>query len=249
MAYQHGKFVWFTLYTQDVDRAKAFYGELFGWTTDEMPMPDGTYFVFKNGEVPVGGTRAPQDNKAPAHWQSYLSVADVDGKAKEVHAAGGKVMVKPHDIPTVGREAIVSDPHGAVLALFKSAEGDPEPPKGSGNWHWNELWSQDAKGAAEFYAKLVGYETKTMDMPTGPYHVLEESGTPCGGVMASPDANIPPMWLGYVHVDDADETARRAKELGASLMGDVMTLPGVGRFGMMKDPTGAAVAFITPAAA
>lgn len=247
MANQQGKFVWFTLFSNDVERAKGFYSELFGWKIEDMPMPNGTYHVFKMGDVGIGGTTKNPTDGAPSHWLSYLSVDDVDQLTKSVKAAGGSVLAEPHDVPTIGRESIVTDPQGAAVALFKGANGDPPDASGAGSWHWNELWTKDDAAAVSFLTETLGYQAETMDMPTGPYHVLKARDVPRAGAMKAPDPNVPPMWLGYVEVDDVDDTARRAKGLGAELVGELMDVPNVGRFGILKDPTGAVVGVIKPA--
>ena len=51
----HGHFYWNELMTRDVERAKKFYADAIGWTFEAMPMPDGTYWVAKMGDEPVGG--------------------------------------------------------------------------------------------------------------------------------------------------------------------------------------------------
>ena len=53
--YREGQFVWRELMTSDVDKSRGFYGELLGWTFQDMPMPTGTYTLAKKGEVMVGG--------------------------------------------------------------------------------------------------------------------------------------------------------------------------------------------------
>ena len=53
---ENGTFYWNELMTNDLDRAKAFYGAALGWTFEAMPMPEGsTYWVAKQGDRPVGG--------------------------------------------------------------------------------------------------------------------------------------------------------------------------------------------------
>ena len=83
----HGNFHWNELVTRDVEKAKKFYGSIIGWTFDAMPMPDGTYWVAKMGDKPVGGLfpdrPARSSNGVPEHWMSYLAVDDVDARVKK----------------------------------------------------------------------------------------------------------------------------------------------------------------------
>ena len=113
----HGTFYWNELNTRDAERAKRFYGDLIGWTFEAMAMDDGTYWVAKLGDRPVGGVfsiAGPEFDGIPEHWMSYLAVDDVDARVAGVAAAGGMVLRAPWDVPGVGRIAIVRDPGGAV---------------------------------------------------------------------------------------------------------------------------------------
>jgi hypothetical protein len=58
---------------------------------------------------------------APSHWLTYFEVTDVDASAKLVTELGGQVVSPPMDIPNVGRFAVVRDPQGAALAIYKNA--------------------------------------------------------------------------------------------------------------------------------
>jgi predicted enzyme related to lactoylglutathione lyase len=112
----HGSFHWNELVTRDVEKAKKFYGGTIGWTFDGLPMPDGTYWVAKMGDKPVGGfftIGGPQWEGVPEHWMAYLAVDDVDARVKKATAAGAKLMRPTFDIPGVGRIAILTDPGGA----------------------------------------------------------------------------------------------------------------------------------------
>jgi predicted enzyme related to lactoylglutathione lyase len=112
----HGHFHWNELVTRDVEKAKKFYGDAIGWTFDGMPMPDGTYWVAKMGDQPVGGLfpiAGQQWDGVPEHWMSYLAVDDVDARVKKATAAGAKLMRPAFDIPGVGRIAILTEPGGA----------------------------------------------------------------------------------------------------------------------------------------
>lgn len=117
----HGAFSWSELRTDDVEKAKAFYTGVIGWTAEEMSMADGgTYTVLKVGDTAVGGLMAmPEEAKgAPAHWAVYVTVDDVDKRLEMTTAAGGSVLMPAMDIPEVGRIAAVADPTGAAICLI-----------------------------------------------------------------------------------------------------------------------------------
>jgi len=96
----HGHFHWNELVTRDVEKAKKFYGSTVGWTFDGMPMPDGTYWVAKMGDQPVGGLfpiAGPQWDGVPEHWMSYLAVDDVDARVKKAAAQANAAREQVHE--------------------------------------------------------------------------------------------------------------------------------------------------------
>jgi hypothetical protein len=114
---QHGAFSWSELMTPDVAPAKKFYGKLFGWEMQDMPMEGMTYTVLNAGGSPVGGIMATPKEAAgaPPHWGTYVTVSDVDATAKQAVELGGTLLVSPRDIPGVGRFCLIRDPQGAML--------------------------------------------------------------------------------------------------------------------------------------
>jgi predicted enzyme related to lactoylglutathione lyase len=116
--WSHGTFCWNELMARDVEKAKAFYATTIGWTFDAMPMPDGTYWIAKQGDKPVGGIflmSGAHFEGVPEHWMPYLAVDDVDARLKTAMAAGATVIRSPFDVPGVGRIAILHQPGGAVI--------------------------------------------------------------------------------------------------------------------------------------
>lgn len=118
-------FPWHELYVPDTEAAIKFYSEALGFETEAMPMGDmGTYTMFKvNGQSVAGivQTGTEQVPEAPPHWAVYLSVDDVDARVAKCVALGGTNVVPAMDIPNVGRMALIADPQGAHIWLFKSS--------------------------------------------------------------------------------------------------------------------------------
>ncbi|MEE9494702.1 MAG: VOC family protein [Gammaproteobacteria bacterium] len=117
---QHGAFSWNELMTTDVDAAKSFYGKLFGWALEDMPMSDMRYTMAKVGDQDVAGMMPmpPDAGGMPPAWGAYVTVDDVEASAKQAEALGGKILMAPRDIPDVGRFCVISDPQGAVLSMI-----------------------------------------------------------------------------------------------------------------------------------
>ena len=116
----HGLPSWLELITTDPGAATEFYGQLFGWTFEVMPMPDGDYHVAAVGEEKVAGITAVPAEAAgtPPIWGQYITVDNVDQFADKVTQLGGQILVPPTDIPQVGRFMMFQDPQGASLSAF-----------------------------------------------------------------------------------------------------------------------------------
>lgn len=120
----HGAFSWFELTTSDPKAARGFYGKLLDWQFQDMDMgPAGTYTVVNVAGKGIGGvTGTPPNAKGmPPAWGGYVTVTDVDKVVAKVPDLGGKVLMPPTDIPTVGRFATIRDPQGATLSLITYA--------------------------------------------------------------------------------------------------------------------------------
>jgi predicted enzyme related to lactoylglutathione lyase len=247
-----GKFVWFELISSDAKRAQTFYSELFGWKIRAFPMGNASYDMIFTGEAldtMIGGFAARPRVGAPSRWISYVSVEDVDAAAKATVAAGGEILEPPTDLPGIARSARIADPQGAELSLFKRVNGDaPDTPTApAGRFFWNELHTSDPTSALSFYENVLGFSHRAMEAgPNNTYYVLSRDGVGRGGVTSHLSSDMPPHWLPYVAVDDPDATIARARTLGATIPVGPTDIPGVGRFGVLADPTGAMLAVMKP---
>jgi predicted enzyme related to lactoylglutathione lyase len=119
-----GALVWTELLTKDVKQAGAFYTGLFPWTTEVQQMPNMEYTLFKRGDANAGGMMAltPEMKGVPPHWMPYFGVTDCDATTKKTTDLGGGVHLAPHDIPGVGRFAILKDPQGAAFSILQAVK-------------------------------------------------------------------------------------------------------------------------------
>jgi hypothetical protein len=249
MSYLPGKFVWFEHVSSDAARARDFYSALCGWSVQSMPMGEQPYHMIRNGADAIGGFTTAQPG-IPSHWVSYLSVADVDRSFAAAVAAGAKGLMPPTDFGAVGRAAALADPTGAVVRLWKGAQGDPADVEKTpvGGWFWNELFTPDAKAAVAFYQKAFGFDVEATDIGAhGTYYLLKDaSGRMRAGVMQQPPGmTTPAHWLPYVQVADCDAAVAKAMQLGAqATMVPPTDIPDVGRFAVLLDPVGATIVVI-----
>jgi predicted enzyme related to lactoylglutathione lyase len=251
------RFIWHDLMTADVESAKRFYGEAFGWRFKGDAK--GEYDHIEAGQKGIGGIfKLDASRGVPPHWVGYVTVDDVDATVSKVKQLGGKVHVPKTDIPETGQFAIAADPLGAVFAPFRyTGKGANEPESNAMpepyTFCWDELLASDPDAAARFYTTLFGWRADSMDMPGfGRYTLLKRPGIKdsdgndknAGGLMKSPPGVPVSFWLTYVAVPDTDQLVAKVTRLGAKVTAPPMDIPNVGRFATLLDPQNAALAVL-----
>ncbi len=115
-------------------------------------------------------------------------------------------------------------------------------PNQHGDFVWYELLTSDVDAAAEFYAAVLGWRSKSFEGSTQGYRIFSAHDSDVAGLMTIPHdaaaAGMSPCWLGYIGVDDVDATTRRIVEAGGRQHVPPTDIPGVGRFAMLADPQG-----------
>lgn len=249
----HGKFVWYELMTSDPKAAETFYRNVVGWGAQDASPPGMSYTMFSAGETPVGGLMTiPEDARksgARPGWNGYVAVDDVDARAAQVPQEGGTVHHAPTDIPGIGRFAVVADPQGAILALFKGS-GEPPPPAvpgTPGHAGWHELYALDQATAFPFYSKLFGWtKAEPFDMgPMGLYQIFQWGDQPIGGMMNKPESVPAPFWGYYFNVDGIDAAAARVKAGGGQVLNGPHEVPGGDWIIQCTDPQGAMFSLVS----
>lgn len=118
--------------------------------------------------------------------------------------------------------------------------------KQHGAFSWNELMTTDIDGAKSFYSKMFNWQFQDMQMEM-PYTMANADEQEVAGLMPMPPeaVGMPPMWGGYVTVDDVEASAKQAVDLGGKILLDPRDIPEVGRFCVISDPQGATLSIIT----
>jgi predicted enzyme related to lactoylglutathione lyase len=245
-SHEPGTISWADLETTDQEGAKAFYGGLFGWEYEDLPVGEhGTYSMAKLGRRSAAAMSAqrPEDAERgiPPHWNVYVTVADVDATTAKVAAAGGQVFAEPFDVFDAGRMSVVADPSGAALCLWQAgtnigAEVVNEP----GALTWADTATPDAPAAQAFYSEVIGWRFEPMSQ-VPPYWVVFNGERPQGG-MTVPPPGVPPNWFPYFAVEDVEASMRVATDAGAQPFMGPIDIPNGGRFALIQDPHGAAFA-------
>jgi uncharacterized protein len=245
--YIPGTFCWTDLATTDQQAAKAFYGELFGWEAEDLPVGDGASYSMMRldgRDVAAIATQPQQQRDAgvPPAWQSYVSVESADASADRARELGAAVHAGPFDVLDVGRMAVIQDPQGAFFMLW-----EPRSHFGAGLVNapgalaWNELASPDHEASAAFYGDLFGWETSQFEASPDPYFVISNRGHGNGGIRPEQPPGTPPSWLVYFGIDAIDAGLAKVEQLGGSKLAGPIDIQ-IAKVGIVQDPQGAVFA-------
>lgn len=243
--YAPGTPSWVDLATPDVDNAARFYGELFGWTTEEPGTVEetGGYRFFLSGGRKVAGVGPLMQDGQPVVWSTYFATDDVDALAERVTEFGGTSLFEPMDVMDAGRMGFFSHPAAGVFGAWqardhKGAELVNEPV----SLAWNTLITPDTEAAATFLAVVFGLGTETQILGGREYAILTLDEDGVAGLMSPPPGmpeGMPAFWGVSFAVDDADAAAALAIERGGTMLQEPMDMPGIGRIATVTDPWGA----------
>jgi predicted enzyme related to lactoylglutathione lyase len=216
--------------------------------------PDAHYTIFEKDGNPVSALaqmdKPQQEMGLPSHWLSYVSTANVDASVEKAKQLGGTVVAGPFDVMEHGRMAVLQDPTGAAIALWQ-AKAHPGATRLDQPYSlvWTELMTNDPKKSQAFYTGLFEWGTEVMPMGTFDYTLWKRGTHSAGGMMQiQPEMGpMPPHWMPYFGVENADATAKKAKDLGGKAMVEPQDIPNVGRFAVLVDPTGGHFSILQPA--
>ncbi|MCB8968909.1 MAG: VOC family protein [Ardenticatenaceae bacterium] len=242
--YPDGLFCWVDLSTTDLEAAKAFYGGLFGWEFDDMPIDMGGFYTMcqiDGYNVAGMGGMSPdmQAQGIPPFWSSYVKHDDVDAIAEKITAAGGMLMFPPMDVMNEGRMAMAQDPSGAAFGVWQPKNNTGAQLVNIPNTLiWNELQTRDKAAANAFYTQVFDWGYAEDGNGYGMYKVGERIQAGMMQMDETWDASIPANWAVYFMVTDADAAAAKASELGGTIIVPVTAAGEMGRFAVVRDPQG-----------
>lgn len=238
-----GKFVWFDLFTHDIQKTTSFYQGVFGWTFVDTAGPDNPVKTIRLASLPIANAVELTTGKdgGESTWLSYMSVPDADMAATLVKDLNGTLYKKTMDLPNRGRIVIAIDPEGAIFGMVSSPTGDPpDLSDRENNFIGAELWTSDTESAINLYKALAGYRLESVEVGNGgTYNLLTRDTMPRAGVVKIPWDDVKPNWIPYIGVRDLALTIARVEKLGGSLL----IKPPAGKFvnplAIAADPTGA----------
>jgi predicted enzyme related to lactoylglutathione lyase len=112
-------FVHVELNTSDVNKAKAFYGKLFDWKLEDVPMGDSAYTMINVGSGTGGGMMKHPVPGAPSAWLAYVQVDDIAAATEKARSLGATILKDVTEVMGAGWLSILMDPTGAALGLWK----------------------------------------------------------------------------------------------------------------------------------
>jgi uncharacterized protein len=113
-------FVHVELNTNDVAKGKSFYGQLFDWKLEDIPMGDGVYTMIGIGDGTGGGIMKHPMPGAPSFWLPYVQVEDIQASTAKAKSLGGTIIQDVVEVMGMGWMSIVTDPTGATIGLWKA---------------------------------------------------------------------------------------------------------------------------------
>ncbi|MFC8672926.1 VOC family protein [Streptomyces griseorubiginosus] len=230
--YGEGVPCWVDAQLPDVAAGQRFYGELFGWTFEEAP--GGSVWALRDGE-PVAGLARKTDGRMPTVWTVYFATPDIESLADRIWAAGGQVVTAPVPVAELGMSALVTDPEGAVFALW-----EPGSHQGFGARHrpgtfaWAELYARDTEAANTFYGGLFH------DALFGPDAHPDFGRAPVADVFP---AEMPPHFLVHFQVEDCEAVLGTVGRLGGRVQAPPFETS-YGKVAVVTDNQGASFAVL-----
>lgn len=245
---------WVDLMTSDTDRSRAFYGELFGWTSEGPTERFDGYFNFSKDGAPVAGCMTNRsDPPMPDVWSVYLTTDDVTKTVEATAANGGQVYVEPMAVDDLGTMAVLADASGAAIGTWQPGTfAGLQTVAETGFPAWFELQTREHDAAVGFYRDVFRVETQPAgDTPDFRYTLLVHGDDQLAGIMDATSflpEGVPNHWSVYFAVDDTDAILAKVVELGGSVAAPGEDTP-YGRLATAVDPNGARFKVVGPNAA
>jgi predicted enzyme related to lactoylglutathione lyase len=257
MTNPHGTPIWYELTSPDPDAAKAFYEHVIGWTIHDADPGGMDYRMIDTGNQDfVGGLAGMAGEQPPGTgpgWKFYVGVDDTDAVVAKITAAGGSLISGPHDLPGVGRLALVADPQRIPFYVMRGASDETSTVwdrTGMGKCNWNELNTTDQAAANAFYAEMFGW-TYPDKMPMGEMgdYVFVRAGDETIGATMNAPPGAPAAWQFYFRTPDIDAAAEKVTASGGTVHAGPMDVPGGDRIIVASDPHGAMFGVVAPGGA
>lgn len=125
--------VHFEIEAKDVQRAKQFYAQAFGWNMQEQGADFGGYIVAVTGDTKEPGGinggiyKSQQEQKEVNAYRCVIAVDDINKAIESVKASGGQVFGEPVNMPQIGTFISCEDTEGNKFSMLQPSPMMPEP--------------------------------------------------------------------------------------------------------------------------
>ncbi|MBM3329428.1 MAG: VOC family protein [Calditrichaeota bacterium] len=224
-------------HVSDLERAKGFYSRLFGWSFEAY---GDDYLMFQTPSRELGGGlfRTSDPVKSGASPLVYINVDDIEGYLNRAVQFGGAVQMPKMPIGEMGWMAILTDPDGNAIGLYKSANPDFDSAKYPLNAFCHVEWqTKDLAGTRAFFEGLFGWRFENTFMET--YQTYMTPSEEVGGGIGLADTVQAAASPGvYIEVNEIEDYLSKAIAAGASVAVPKTEIPGHGWFAHLQAPDG-----------
>ena len=196
-------------------------------------VPDGKQTDFRRA------VQAKEDETVVFSWIEWPDKATRDAafaRMETLMKTDDRMNPEKNPMPFDGKRMIFGG-FGPVVTLEKPAANKP------GDYIWYELLTSDMEAAQKFYAGVLGWSFADSGQSAMDYRIINAGAHSVGGLMAitkdMAEGGAAPTWLGYIAVDNVDETVAGIGKRGGRVHMPAMDIPMVGRIAMVADPQGA----------
>jgi predicted enzyme related to lactoylglutathione lyase len=241
--------IWADAAFSDLEGAKAFYGEVLGWTFGESSPEYGNYTqAYADGKAVAAVVPPMPGQEGQSQWCLYLASPDAAATAGKIRQNGGTVLMEPMQVGEFGTMCLAQDPSGVAFGVWqpgthKGFEATNVP----GSFCWAEIFTREPGKSDAFFPAVFGYGAKAVVDPGMDFKVFDLGSDPVLGRMRMTEEEFPAEVPSYVQVywtvADCDAAVATVQRLGGRLVFGPMTMP-FGRFAAVIDPQGAPFAVI-----
>ena len=236
------------------EREVRFYSRVLGTGDAPLWRPD----LMNDRGIPIIGLGPVSAEHAhlPLQWMPHIQVADVAESVRRALPLGGSELMHARDDAGSSQWAVLLDPNGAAFGIIPVVAAQQLPPGGGaskpqGRIEWLDLTVSGASTTRDFYCHVVGWSVQDVEMRDGDasyadFRMLSDDGKPVAGIRHArgPNAGLPPGWLLHLPVGDLDESVRRVKQEGGSVIGTTPGSDGKHASVAIQDPVGAHFALV-----
>lgn len=237
---------WLDLGTPDIEAAKTFYSELFGWRFEDTGDEFNHYNMATVNGLTVAGAMPTQDPQESAAWGIYLRADDLDATQRTFGEGGGQILLEPIQVGARGHMMIGFDTTGTLIGAWQAEDFDGYEIYGQhGTPCRFELLTTDYEGSLAFYRDVFGWQTSVLSgTDEFRYSTLGKGEHATAGIMDAAGADLGSLWQVYFGVDDTDQALARVGELGGTVLRGPVDRE-FGRIAQLTDPSGAAFMIVS----